>query len=361
MHLARTKSLGNAVVGLVQAARLSISAIGQAYAESAGISPKCGAKQVDRLLSNSGMSIDKLQESWAKFVVSQRTELLLAMDWTMFDDDSQSTLAVYVISNHGRATPLAWRTYPNSEMKGHQKQYEYDMIDRIHEWLDPSLRIVVMGDRGFGDQKLYDFLGFLGWDYVIRFRGGVQVTSCKGTVRMAKDWVPRDGHPKMMRDARVTADGFLVPAVVVVWDKRMKEPWCLATSLAASKAIAIVEKYGRRFTIEETFRDQKDLHFGMGLKATHIGSANRRDRFLLISAVAHGLLTLLGAAAERCGLDKRLKVNTVKRRTHSLYRQGLYWLGALPNTRPEWRRLLLKAYAEVIREHAHLHEVLGVL
>jgi hypothetical protein len=30
--------------------------------------------------------------------------------------------------------------------------------------------------------------------------------------------------------------------------------------------------YARRFTIEETFRDLKDNHFGMGLSATHIGT-----------------------------------------------------------------------------------------
>ncbi|WP_437656168.1 hypothetical protein [Sorangium sp. So ce1182] len=47
-------------------------------------------------------------------------------------------------------------------------------------------------------------------------------------------------------------------------------------------------------------------------------------------AIAHGLLTLLGAASEDAGLDGHLKVNAVKRRTRSLYRQGLYWYGCIP-------------------------------
>ena len=34
-------------------------------------------------------------------------------------------------------------------------------------------------------------------------------------------------------------------------------------------------------------------------------------------------LSLLGAAGERIGYDRWLKANTVKRRTHSLFRQGL--------------------------------------
>ena len=85
--------------------------------------------------------------------------------------------------------------------------------------------------------------------------------------------------------------------------------------------------------IEETFRDHKDIRFGMGLSTTHIRSTSRRDRLLMLLAIAQALLTLLGAASERCGMDKYLKVNTVKRRTHSLFRQGSYWYSAIPNMR----------------------------
>ncbi len=80
--------------------------------------------------------------------------------------------------------------------------------------------------------------------------------------------------------------------VVLLTDRGFKEAWCLAT----------------RFTIEETFRDIKDNHFGMGLSATHIHDAGRRDRLLLLAAIAHALLTLLGAAREEAGLDRYLKV-----------------------------------------------------
>lgn len=33
------------------------------------------------------------------------------------------------------------------------------------------------------------------------------------------------------------------------------------------------------------FRDAKDLHFGLGLSATHIRDATRRDRFMLLLAM----------------------------------------------------------------------------
>jgi hypothetical protein len=50
----------------------------------------------------------------------------------------------------------------------------------------------------------------------------------------------------------------------------------------------------------------------------------RRDGLLLICARAMTLLTLLGAAGESLGMDWMLKANTVKRRTHSLFRQGCH-------------------------------------
>ncbi len=170
-----------------------------------------------------------------------------------------------------------------------------------------------------------------------------------------------NGRATMLRKVCVTDDRAEVAAVVVVRAPKMKEAWCLATTLAKRKASEVVKLYGKRFTIEETFRDEKNLHFGMGLSATHIRDAGRRDRLLLLAAIAHALLTLLGAASEEAGLDRYLKVNTVKRRTHSLYRQGLYWYDCIPTMREDWLRPLMTAFNRIVREQAVFHEILGII
>ena len=84
----------------------------------------------------------------------------------------------------------------------------------------------------------------------------------------------------------------------------------------------LIRYYGKRWGIEAGFRDIKDMRFGMGLSSMHVSRPDRRDRLLLISALAIAVLSLLGAAGERIGYDRWLKANTVKRRTHSLFRQG---------------------------------------
>jgi Transposase DDE domain len=361
LHALRVLSLANGVTGVLHAATLAVTAIGKAYADVIGGDAKHGVKQVDRMLSNDGLDMASLFPPWIRFVVGPRAEIVVAMDWTDFDDDDQSTLAVHLVTNHGRATPLMWKTVTKSTLKGKRNTYEYETVEALHAALPPEVGITVLADRGFGDQKLYMLLETLGWDYVIRFRGVIAVENEDGETRSARDWVPPSGRATMLRNARVTGDRAKVAAVVVVHAKNMREPWCLATTLADQAAGAVVKLYGKRFTIEETFRDEKDPRFGMGLSQARVKSAERRDRLLLLAAVAHALLTLLGAAGESVGLDRTLKVNTVKRRTMSLFNQGAYWYRALPNMRQERLELLMPAYDHALREHEIFRRVFGLI
>jgi Transposase DDE domain len=361
MHALRVVSLANGVVGVLHAGALAIHAIGQAYARVAGITPKSGVKQVDRMLSNSGFDLRVVLKQWVQFVIGARKEIVIALDWTDFERDDHTTLCAYVVTRHGRATPLVWKTVKKSTLKGTRNEHEYELVEWLHEAIATDVDVVLLADRGFGDQKLYETLQALGWDFVIRFRGGISVQNEKGETRAADAWVPQNGRATMLRDVHVTDDRSPLPAVVVVRAPKMKEAWCLATTLSKRTASAIVKLYGKRFTIEETFRDEKNLHFGMGLSATHIHDGARRDRLLLLAAIAHALLTLLGAASEEAGLDRYLKVNTVSRRTHSLYRQGLYWYDCLPTMREDWLRPLMLAFDRIVREQAVLREIFGII
>lgn len=360
LHAKRTASLANGVIGVLFAAGLGIHTIGRALAEATGRKRKHAVKQIDRLLSNGGVQLAALFPAWIRYVVGSRTDIVVALDWTEFETDDHSTICVYLMTRHGRATPLVWKTVQKSTMAGKRGSYEIELLDVLGEALPGEVGITVLADRGFGDQKLYEHLGFIGWDYVIRFRECILVTH-GGETKPAADWVPPSGHAKMLKGVAVTGDKTSVPAVVVKRAKDMKEAWCLATSRVGDGAATVVKLYSRRFTIEETFRDTKDIRFGMGLSSTHIRDAGRRDRLLLLGAMAHALLVLLGEAGERCGLDRTLKTNTSPKRQMSLYNQGTFWFRALPNMHEEDTELLLPAFDEVIREHEFFRDVYGVI
>jgi hypothetical protein len=215
------------------------------------------------------------------------------------------------------------------------------------------VKVTVLADRGFGDKVLYEYLkDDLRFSFVIRFRGNILVGDGSGVRKQAREWLAPNGRMRVLRRATVTNTDAPVGALVMVKAKGMKEPWFLACSdeeIAGSEASKL---YGRRFTIEENFRDAKNEHLGMGLSATRIKTPARRDRLQLVNAVATALLTLLGAAGESLGMDRKLKANTSKKRTHSLLFQGSYYFGALRNMRRERSEPLLRRFGELILQQS---------
>jgi Transposase DDE domain len=348
LHAKRVDSLAGATFGVMTAASLAVAMIGHALAQARGLVTKHAVKQVDRLLSNNAIDVWDSFARWVPHQIGGRQDILVAMDWTDFDHDDQATLVLGLVTSHGRAAPLLWLTVWKEELTNRRNDYEDACLRRLSELVPLGCHVTILADRGFGDQKLFAFLGELGFDYVIRFRGNIHVANADGQTKPAIEWVGKAGRARKLRDARVTAKGQQVGAVVCVHAKGMKEPWCLATSQREATAATLVNHYARRWTIEPQFRDTKDLQFGMGMSSTRIGEPMRRDRLLLISAFATTLLTLLGAVGESLGMDRLLKSNTSTTRTHSLFRQGCMLYDLIPNM-PEHRLLpLIQKFNEAI-------------
>ena len=362
LHAKRVLSLAGATLGVIESASLAVAMIGQGLALARGRLTKHATKQVDRLLSNPGIDVDALLVHWVPYVVGERSSITVAMDWTDFDADGQTTIMLSLLCRHGRATPLVWLTVDTATLKDRRNAYEYQVLVRLAEVLPAAVRVRIVADRGFGDQKLYRVLTEeLRFDFVIRFRGNITVTAADGEARPAAEWVGAGGRARVLRGATVTAAGYPVATVVCVRAKDMKQPWCLATSITNETAKALINLYGKRWGIECAFRDTKDLRFGMGMGAMHVSTPDRRDRLWLINAFAVVLLTLLGAAGEALGYDRHLKSNTTKRRTHSLFRQGGMLYELIP-TMPEHRlRPLVQQFAQMLAAQPVFNEMFGAV
>ena len=350
LHAKRVEALSGATLGVMTSASLVVSVIGQALAQARGLVPKHAIKQVDRLLSNQGIDVWDSFAHWVPHVVGPRQTILVAMDWTEFDGDGQATLALHLVTGQGRTTPLLWLSVWKDELTDQRNAYEDACLVRLSEVLPAGCQVTLLADRGFGDHKLFAFLAELGFGYVIRFRGNIHVTDASGETRPAAAWVGKAGRARKLRGARVTAQQHPVGAVVCVHARGMQDPWCLAASDAEAPPAALVNHYAKRWHIEPAFRDTKDLRFGLGLSATRIGEPTRRDRLLLINAFAMALLTLLGAAGESLGMDRLLKSNTTRSRTHSLFRQGCLLYDLIP-TMPEHRLVpLMTRFAKMLAQ-----------
>jgi len=243
------------------------------------------------------------------------------------------------------------------KLKNHRCEYERELLNLLKSLLPSSCtQVIILADRGFGDVSFYDFICSIGFDFIIRFKGNIHMT-VNDITKPAKDWLLNKA--KLYQNVGLTLSRYVVESVVCVHDKKMKDPWYLASSLGlnntvlgACKARMIIEFYGRRFSCEENFRDIKDIRFGMGLSSVSIKDAVRRDRILMASAIAVSLLTILGAAGEAIGLDRLLRYGTAKRRTHSLFTQGCFYFLAMVNYKLERFEMIMKKYAELLHEHA---------
>src|SRR5271165_1891781 len=322
LHAKRVLSLSNATLGVMTGAALAVSVIGQALAHARGLVSKSAIKQVDRLLSNAGVAPWELFGSWVGEIVGARREIVVAMDWTDFDADNQSTLALHLVTRHGRATPLLWLTVDKDELKDQRNDFEDLCLSRLKALLPQGVATTILADRGFGDVKLFEFLESLGFDYVIRFRGNIHVSAADGETRLAADWVGKHGRARKLRDAEVSVARQKVGAVVCVKAVGMKEAWHLAASDASLSAPQIIKLYSKRWTIEPSFRDSKDMRFGMGLSALRIDDPRRRD--------------------------------------HSLFRQGCLLYDLMPNM-PEARlRPLIERYGKLLRQNATFTGAFGI-
>src|SRR6187455_2332122 len=77
-------------------------------------------------------------------MVGPRTDIVVAMDWTDFDADGQATLALKLVTRHGRATPLVWLSVFKDELKDARNAYEDASLRRLAEVLPDGVRATLL-------------------------------------------------------------------------------------------------------------------------------------------------------------------------------------------------------------------------
>ena len=158
MHYKRSLSIALAVLGVMYSDRLSIAAVGRSLARVRGTSPKHGIKQVDRLLSNRQFDVQEGFRVTVPWLVAERKKIVISMDWTEYAADGHSRIAVNLVTGHGRATPLVWKTVETKRLKRRRNKYEDEVLYFLAEILPEDVRVILVADRVFGDIKLYQYL-----------------------------------------------------------------------------------------------------------------------------------------------------------------------------------------------------------
>src|ERR671910_736844 len=157
IHTKRIDSLANATLGVMTGASLGVALIGKSLAQA--LLPKHAIKQVDRLLSNRKLEAWDLFATWVPEVVGSRTDLIVAMDWTDFDADGQATLALKLVTRHGRATPLVWLSVLKDELKDARNDCEDACLRRLAEVLPANVRATILARPRCREHQFVRFPG----------------------------------------------------------------------------------------------------------------------------------------------------------------------------------------------------------
>ena len=358
LHKKRQLSIAYAAMGLLASESLFLHRMAEGLVDTRGGNKKHAAKQIDRLLSNKGISVWDLSEPWVKYVLANHKEVMVALDWTSFFDDEQSMLSLNIVTGKGLATPLLWKSVDKKQLKHNRARYEDQLLSRLKTVLPAGVKVTLLADRGFADQKFFRFLDEeLGFKYIIRIKSNTTIIH-KNVKNKAANWLKPDGRSLGLKKAFITLTEYPIKQFVAVKDKGMKAAWFLVSNTDL-KTSEIISSYSKRWKIEPFFRDLKDGRFGMGLEQTHIKACERRDRLMLVLALSYLLLVVLGQAGEVIGFDKKLKVNTVKTRTHSLFRQGQFYYRFFFRFTQEEQDNLMQKFDNLLQQQGFWTDFLG--
>lgn len=184
-----------------------------------GLAPRQVITQVDRLLSSPQLRREEAARCGVRFVVAARRARFVNFDWTACEGSEQSMIVLGPQTEHGRSTPLVWKTVTRSERKDQRQAHADERRGLLTEVLPEGVRVTIVADRGCSDSTRDRFLQERGCDDIIRFRGVVDVESADGARRQAKGWLGASGRMRELRGPRGTAEGQPVPIVVCVQQK----------------------------------------------------------------------------------------------------------------------------------------------
>lgn len=260
-------------------------------------------KRLWRFVSNDKVKVADLINLWSLWVINTFMSgkyCVVALDWTSLPGNIQCLMAAAPYG--GRAIPLLWVTTTYQTFKDSQNLIEQRLITRLVNIISkyyPEKRLILVADRGFGRAKFIKFLIQNNLLFSIRVKADVKIKTVQEKVLNLRKLKIRVGQVKWFGSISYRQDGLISKvnlAVTLALPKlgEKEDPWLLITNLR--KAETAIKYYKLRFDIEEWF---KDLKHHLGIDKLQTRNLNRVRRLVLISAVAYGLLMLIGSLTQR--------------------------------------------------------------
>ena len=339
IHATRLRVLWAAIDAVTRGGRLTLTGIGRTLRSQTTV--KHTIKRVDRLLSNPHLHRDRalLYTALIQQMLGPQTCPVIVVDWSDLTTDRRWQVLRAALPVGGRALTLYDEVHPLQKLGNRRVQQAF--LRTLQRFLPAGVTPILVTDAGFRS-PWFRAVEQLGWTFVGRVRNRDLVSfepaspwiSCKSLYARARVTPKTVGACDLVR-----SQPFRCRLVVVkeprkhrmhtsVWGQKVRsghsrkqaaghrEPWLLATSLALAdyQATQIVAFYRTRMQIEEAFRDMKTERYGFGLNGSHTTQRARWTILLLIAALAHMALWLLGLATIQARQHYQYQANTTRDR-----------------------------------------------
>jgi hypothetical protein len=323
------KTLWQASQSLVLSRQLSISTIGRLLERD--IKVKHNIKCIDRLFGNKALYEGRTifyQKICKRFITEYP---LILIDWSGLSYCGKYYILRASIATKGRAVTLYEEVH---ERKNHgsikiHKKFLITLKDMM-----PESTPIIITDAGFRCTWFKAVID-LKWHFVGRVRHNAyyfDLAGCKRIESLNPSVKPQvipnilltQGHKlecdlymvkkdKKYRIRKNLAGKKIECSTSKKHAKGGREPWIIASNLDRSKFSAkqIIHFYSQRMQIEESFRDSKSPHFGLGLRICRSNNIQRLSISLLIATITAIALYLTGIASKEKKMDRGLQVHSL--------------------------------------------------
>ena len=339
IHATRLRVLWAAIDAVTRGGRLTLTGIGRTLRSQTTV--KHTIKRVDRLLSNPHLHRDRalLSTALIQQMLGPQTCPVIVVDWSDLTTDRRWQVLRAALPVGGRALTLYDEVHPLQKLGNRRVQQAF--LRTLQRFLPAGVTPILVTDAGFRS-PWFRAVEQLGWTFVgrvrnrdlVRFEPVSPWISCKSLYARARVTPKTVGACDLVRSQPFRCRLVLVKEPrkhrihTSVWGQKIRsghsrkqaaghrEPWLLATSLALAnyQAKQIVAFYRTRMQIEEAFRDMKSAPYGFGLSESHTTQRERWTMLLLIGAIAHLAVWLVGCATIQARGHYQYQANTTRTR-----------------------------------------------
>lgn len=323
MRRSRATTLASIVPAAMALLGVGVLALGRAMQTTT--TGKHNIKRVNRFLGNSALELEALARAIFEMFAPASGRILVLADWT---DVANGKLLVFSLPSNGRSIPFFARAVAKKAGEGAMIRCENEALEALQRVCRNRSKVIVVADRGFGNQRWIPKLKSLGFHYVQRVAGVFFANTEHYIGKLDEMNLRRGARVRDWGEGTLGEDERIEGRLITAFDPDAKEPWYLITDVDDASMQEIVNIYRRRWWIETTFRDHKNRDWGLGLANVVLKDHRRYERLFCIVALAFIFLTAHGAIAEEHGFDKHCKANTRKVRTLNLLRLGHLYIRA---------------------------------